>query len=1329
MEAISLGQQRERIDQLARLIAERQRAEESVRSSFEARDATAHDRYAAETGRLEERCRSDKLVLETRHTRALEVIARTYEEGTEQAAQVHDEALRAATSLAESRQSAVQAEFEATREAAELSYKNSVRDTAGKFQDIEQKLAERRNELRNLEALVERWLRRRWCWRVTRQLPAVKGGCEAERPLERYADDLVAARGLCDEFPRQWAARFVANGGLFALFVFGWIALILLGVGFGFTVDLPWAIATFAVSSGLTGLCWVVFHQSVVRRSLELFSQFNQRVANAGCALDAARTLAAGEADQRRIALRQHRERELEQAAADVEQRRNEENVKHQSELQQIGRTLEQTRQRLAQDRDRQQSDVNRKFDARYKELFEQQELQRQTLSESHQRDLAASSETYERHWERLVTRWHDGMGDFARAVDAMNGFCRGRFPDWDQFDSPTHSDDDTELPAIRFGQYSIGVDMFHAGLSEFEDLQLQQSSYSLPAVLSFKERPSLLLEAWGQGRLDAGRCLQNVVLRLLTSLPAGKVRFTIIDPVGLGQEFSAFMHLVDYDEKLVTHRIWTETGHINQRLSDLTEHMEDVIQTYLRNEFPSIQDYNLQAGEVAEPYHVLVVANFPAGFSDEAAQRLLSIVGNGGRCGVFALISADTTRDLPRDFELADLEIQSCAVRWNGDRFHWVEQDVQDLPLALDQPPDDQQLTQIIRAVGQQAQAAGRVEVPFSMVAAEAADWWSLDSRGGIEVALGRAGATKLQRLRLGIGTAQHVLISGKTGSGKSTLLHALITNTSLYYSPDEVEFYLIDFKKGVEFKPYASWRLPHARVVAIESEREFGLSVLDRLDVELRRRGNLFRAEGVQDIRGYRDADPRRKLPRILLIIDEFQEFFVQDDKLAQDAALLLDRLVRQGRAFGIHVLLGSQTLAGAYSLARSTIGQMAVRIALQCSEADSHLILSEDNTAARLLSRPGEAIYNDANGLFEGNHPFQVVWLPAAEQEVHLRQISDLAKSRGVDDESTIVFEGNAAADPSQNSALRSVLAHPDHGPQFAARAWLGAAVAIKEATLAVFRRQSGSNLLVVGQQEEMAMGILSNCLISLAATVPSSRDPSRSRPDRVLAERKATDETPGAATVRFFMFDGTRPEAADGDYWGKLAAELPSEVSMVTPKTAANAVAELAAEVDRRVESSDESAPSWFVIVYNLSRFRDLRRSDDDFGFSSFDSEPTESAAKQFIRVLRDGPTCGVHTLLWCDTYNNVSRWFDRAALRDLDQRVLLQMSATDSSNLMDSPAAGRLGVHRAILYSEQEGRVEKFRPYGLPSADWLAWVRQQLGRPDPEALEATKASDQ
>ena len=118
--------------------------------------------------------------------------------------------------------------------------------------------------------------------------------------------------------------------------------------------------------------------------------------------------------------------------------------------------------------------------------------------------------------------------------------------------------------------------------------------------------------------------------------------------------------------------------------------------------------------------------------------------------------------------------------------------------------------------------------------------------------------------------------------------MLHVLITNLALWYSPDEIEFYLVDFKKGVEFKTYATNKLPHARVVAVESDREFGISVLQRIDEELKRRGELFRDLGVQDIAGFREKSDDR-MPRILLIIDEFQEFFIDDDRV-HDVGVLL-------------------------------------------------------------------------------------------------------------------------------------------------------------------------------------------------------------------------------------------------------------------------------------------------------------------------------------------------------------------------------------------------------------------------------------------------------
>ena len=122
-----------------------------------------------------------------------------------------------------------------------------------------------------------------------------------------------------------------------------------------------------------------------------------------------------------------------------------------------------------------------------------------------------------------------------------------------------------------------------------------------------------------------------------------------------------------------------------------------------------------------------------------------------------------------------------------------------------------------------------------------------------------------------------------------------ALITNDALRYSPDQLELYLIDFKKGVEFKVYAAMNLPHARVIAVESEREFGLSVLQRLDVELKERGEIYREFGCQDLAGYRECGRDVPMPRVLLVIDEFQEFFVENDKIAQEVTLLLDRLMR--------------------------------------------------------------------------------------------------------------------------------------------------------------------------------------------------------------------------------------------------------------------------------------------------------------------------------------------------------------------------------------------------------------------------------------------------
>ena len=943
------------------------------------------------------------------------------------------------------------------------------------------------------------------------------------------------------------------------------------------------------------------------------------------------------------------------------------------------------------------------------RKLDEAHRIRMEAIQRDYNAELANAEAHYQKTLEHLqVTHasqkrsleetWRNGVGRLRALVEEISSESARLFPTWNELAADGWQSLNEVPAAMKLGQLTVGLRPPAKPKRESDivtgipDPPLEPR-FTLPALATSPTELSLLLEARGDGRRAAAPTLQAYMLRLITALPPGKCRFTIIDPVGLGENFAAFMHLADYDDQLISRRIWTEPRHIEQRLTDLSEHMENVIQKYLRNEFKTIDEYNHYAEEVAEPFRFLVVANFPANFSEAASRRLMSIAASGPRCGVFTLMSIDGDQPTPAGFSLPDLRQHMTALVWRRDRFVGRSGLLAEFPLDLESPPADETFTRILHNVGRQAKDAGRVEVPFEAICPPAEEYWTSSGRSGIDVPLGRAGATRLQALKLGSGTSQHVLVAGKTGSGKSTLLHALITSVALRYSPDEVELYLVDFKQGVEFKTYASHALPHARVVAIESDREFGLSVLEKLDAELRRRAELFRKAEVQDLAGFRDAEPNTPMPRILFIVDEFQEFFTEDDRTSHESALLLDRLVRQGRAFGIHILLGSQTLAGAYTLARSTLGQMAVRIALQCSEADAHLILSEDNTAARLLSRAGEAIYNDSNGLIEGNHPFQVVWLPDERRDHFLDQVIELERRHGARSWPRLVFEGNVPADLERNHLLADwISGRRTRGEvDVDSFAWLGDAVSIKDPTAAVFRPHSGSNLLIVGQNDEAALGMFVSSLVSLALQHP----------------QKIPSTTPASGAAggftNFILIDGSPHQSNASTTFTEVGAALGKSLKRAAGRDIATVIDELAAEVARRQETA-EANPPIFVFIYAVHLLRDLRKDDDDFGYSRDDKPP--SPAKQFGTVLREGPAAGVHVITWCDTLNNLNRTFDRQALREFEQRVLLQMSGTDSSTLIDSPVASKLDMRRALLADEAQNRLEKFRPYRVPPHEWL-----------------------
>jgi hypothetical protein len=920
---------------------------------------------------------------------------------------------------------------------------------------------------------------------------------------------------------------------------------------------------------------------------------------------------------------------------------------------------------------------------ARIEQIKTDTDSSKRQLAEQNRSELAALAEEETKRWTELETEWKNEVAPLYAAMDTTAKTLSARFPIWDApaVDRWKPAKDFSSL--AKLAQLELDLAKTTNALPKDPRLALPgPSQVSVPLALAFPEQGSLLFETNDSGDPTVIGTLNRIIVGLLAASPPGKLRFTIIDPVGLGQNFAGLMHLTDYEDALINRRIWTQRDHIEDRLAELNEHIEKVIQMYLRNEFATITEYNEQAGSVAEKYHFVVVADFPANFSETAAKRLQSIAQSGPRCGVFTLIHWDRRQPMPDGFVPDELRKNSVCIQRRQEGFALTDDPFRTgATLVFDPPIDPEVEAKLIHKIGQSSVESNRVEVPFAEISPKAEERWTNETTNELKIAIGRTGATKLQYLAIGKGTRQHALFAGKTGSGKSTLFHVIITNLALSCPPDQVEFYLIDFKKGVEFKCYATKRLPHARVVAIESDREFALSVLQRVDDELKRRGDLFRKLGVQDIAGYKKAGGTEPIPRSLLIIDEFQEFFVEDDQVAQTASLLFDRIVRQGRAFGIHVLLGSQTLGGAYTLARATLGQMVIRVALQCNEADAYLIMDENNAAPRLLSRPGEGIYNDAAGAIEGNSPFQVVWLGDEERDHLLDQVSALATQRPERQPSPIVFEGNAPADLQDNDLLRDSLAAIPVRPPAAARCWLGAPNSIKGPTEAAFHRQSGNHLLIVGQRDESVLAMTGISLISLAAQYPL-----------------------GAA--KFILIHSASPGSSDAESIERIAAMIPHGVKVSRGVDLAEVMNGLAEELKNRSASAEATAtaPPVFIFIHGLHRFKKLRH-EDDFSFSMSDDAPSNPGA-QLNDLITEGSSHGLHLIVSIDTFNNVNRCLSRKALAEFEMRVVFQMSANDSASLIDSPQASNLGLHRALLYNEHEGTLETFRPYAMPDSGWI-----------------------
>ena len=394
---------------------------------------------------------------------------------------------------------------------------------------------------------------------------------------------------------------------------------------------------------------------------------------------------------------------------------------------------------------------------ARAERFRHEAEARKRQLSESHEAEVAECRADENARWEEIERDWKREIVPVYEAIEVRNATLDATFPPWDAAFAEAWTPATRFHTATKFAELRVDLTKTPSGVPRAAALALPGPAHvSIPLALTFPRQGSLLFETNESGGPAVVGVLNNVILRLLSTTPPGKLSFTIIDPVGLGENFAGLMHLSDYEESLINRRIWTQRDQIEERLAELNEHIEKVIQMYLRNEYATITEYNEQAGSVAEKYHFLVVADFPANFSETAAKRLQSIAMSGPRCGIYTLIHWDQRQPLPDGFVPDDLRKNSvCIARSRSEFVLDKGQSETGAALVFDNPPEPEIALSLIHKIGKSSVDSNRVEVPFSQVAPKPAEMWTHETTNELRVAIGRTGATKLQYLAIGKGDA----------------------------------------------------------------------------------------------------------------------------------------------------------------------------------------------------------------------------------------------------------------------------------------------------------------------------------------------------------------------------------------------------------------------------------------------------------------------------------------------------------------------------------------------------------------------------------------------
>lgn len=206
---------------------------------------------------------------------------------------------------------------------------------------------------------------------------------------------------------------------------------------------------------------------------------------------------------------------------------------------------------------------------------------------------------------------------------------------------------------------------------------------------------------------------------------------------------------------------------------------------------------------------------------------------------------------------------------------------------------------------------------------------------------------------------TAMFGLFLGKSESGKSAFIHTMMLSAGYYYAPDELQFYLVDFKdaeSSPEFSNYTqkseakNMFIPHIRYLSIKSKLESAMDLLNKMETMVNERSKQMRKlkKGIPDINAYNSTEEVKsgkfpKIPQAIFIIDEYKTMLeggtdsnANDYMVVEKISSKLQNLMTRLRAYGIGIIfLGHDVASG---IKGTAFDQISTRISFNLGSGDN-------------------------------------------------------------------------------------------------------------------------------------------------------------------------------------------------------------------------------------------------------------------------------------------------------------------------------------------------------------------------------------------------------